>query len=132
MTPKELATKIIAGIISSPDVSYGTLEAHAATLGISSGIFENAMVQVHKNKTVYGRMKRGEIIYAPKIKVVKTPGTHLKWVRDNYPEMNSSNDGSGIEADYSYMFLTPEEFDKYKAELQGRTFIPKKRYRKKV
>lgn len=36
------------------------------------------------------------------------------------------------EIDYSYIFLKPEELDKYKAELRGRIFIPKKRWQQKV
>lgn len=36
------------------------------------------------------------------------------------------------EIDYSYIFLKPEELDKYKAELRGRIFIPKKRWQHKA
>lgn len=35
------------------------------------------------------------------------------------------------EIDMSFIFLTPEELDKYKAESRGRTFIPKKKYERK-
>jgi Zn-dependent oligopeptidase len=46
--------------------------------------------------------------------------------------MTEDNNGSGIEADFSYLFLSPEELDKYKAEVQGRAYIPKKRYEKTI
>ena len=132
MSPKELATKIIAGIHKRPDVSYSILETHAKKLNISIGIFQNAMTLVQGNKTVQTKIKKGELVYSPKAEAVpKAPGSHLLWVKNNYPPMTKENDGSGIEADYSYLCLSPEDLDKYKAESRGVSYIPKKRYERK-
>ena len=132
MSPKELSTKIIAGILKKPEVSYSRLEAHAVTLGIPLGIFQNAMQIVQSNKTIQTKIIGGELIYVPREKKEpKAPGSHLLWVKDNYPPMTKENDGSGIEAGYSYLCLSPEDLDKYKAESRGVSYIPKKRYERK-
>lgn len=132
MSPKELSTKIIAGIHKKPDMSYSILEAHAKKLNIPIGIFQNAMTLVQSNKTVQAKIKKGELVYSPKAEVVpKAPGSHLLWLKNNYPSMTKENDGSGLEADYSYLFLSPEDLDKYKAESRGVSYIPKKRYERK-
>lgn len=128
MTHKQLSQRIIAGILKKPDMPYSTLEAHANKLGIAPGIFQTAMSLVHKSSEVYGRIKGGEIVYAPKVKKSKEPGSHLRWLRNNYPRMDSSNDGSGIDVDYSYLFLSPTELQDFKAELKGMKFIKKKQY----
>ena len=128
---KQIADRIVTGLLKKPN-TYSVLEARAKELDIPMHQFDDAMALVHKNKRIKQTTKGDEIHYSTATTPArKAPGSHLKWLRDNYPRMNSTNDGSGIEADYSYMFLTPEELDKFKAELSGRTFIPKRKYRKK-
>ena len=135
MTTKELAEKIVVGILKRPN-TYSVLEARAKELGVEMPMFDAAMALVHKSKLVEQKTKRvsgpnglsDEITYSATVEKPKTFFSHLTWLRDHYPRMTKANDGTGIEADYSYMFLSPEDFDKYKAELAGRAYVPKKRY----
>lgn len=124
--PVMLAAKIAKRIAAGDSVTYTTLEARAKELEVPDAIFQQAMTIVHRSKVIERMVKAGDIVYG--VKVVKVAPTGAAWVTANYPRMDETNDGSGIEADYSYLFLTPEEIDKYKAALTGRTYVPKKRY----
>jgi len=84
---------------------------------------------IHRDKRIARKVLKGEVVYTPAPKP-KLPGSHLSWTDKHYPPMDETNDGSGIDADYSFLFLSPEELDKYKAEVRGVTYIPKKRYAK--
>jgi len=122
----ELSKKMLLYI--DKEVTYTQLEARAVSKGINLHILDQALTILHKVKSVNKRVKAGDIVYSPS-KVKKfTFGSHLTWVRNNYPPMNDSNNGSGIEMDFSYLFLTPEELEKYKAEVTGRAYVPSKRY----
>ena len=78
---------------------------------------------------------RGEQVYYTVLPPKKEPKpqTHLQWIRDNYPPMDSTNDGSGIDiGDLSWMFLrTKEERDAFKAEMSGKPVYMKKKYAQK-
>ena len=125
MTPTTLAAAIIKRIIEDNGSTYDKLEARAVQKGISINTFEAAMVIVHRSKLIEQSVKYGVIQYKVKVKKEPKPGPQRP---SYYPEMDETNDGSGIEADFSYLFLTPEEMDKYRAEAAGRSYIPKKRY----
>ncbi len=128
----KLAKKILIYIEKqSGDVTYTAIEERAKLRGIDPDVLDQALAKLHRFKKVEQRVIGGEIVYRPTRIKKPTFFSHLTWVRNNYPPMDSSNDGSGIEADYSYMFLTPEDLEKYKAERQGRTYIPSKRYGRK-
>lgn len=130
ITPKQLADKIITGILRSPNVTYSRLEAHALSLGIPIGVFENSMQLVHKSKKVQSKILKGILVYvereAPKPKV----DVLLEWRKANpYPKMDNTNDChheifNGI--DLSFLFLTPDELDEYKNN--GRQVFKKKSY----
>jgi len=125
MSPTTLATKIITRILTDQGSTYDKLEARAVAKGIDMNTFQAAMVIVHRSKLIEQSVKFGVIQYKPHVKPVAKPGPQRP---SYYPEMDSTNDGSGIEADFSYLFLTPEEMDRYKAEAAGRSYIPKKLY----
>jgi hypothetical protein len=127
--PLQLATKIGKYIAKNHPVTYETLAERAVTHGVPDHIFYQAIERIQRNKNISAKAKGDTIVYT--VAVPKAPSTaisHLEWIRDNYPVMDSSNDGSGIEADYSFLFLSPEELNKYKAQLRGVAYIPKKRY----
>ncbi len=125
MNTIELATKIITRILTDGSSTYDKLEARAVAKGISMDVFQAAMTIVHRSKLIEQSVKFGVIQYKPYVKPTPKPGPQRP---SYYPEMDSTNDGSGIEADFSYLFLSPEEMDKYRAEVAGRSYIPKKRY----
>ena len=87
-----------------------------------------ALETVHRDKRITNTANAsGEITYrVASKKKSATPGTD--WLRDHYPKMDSTNDGSGLEADYSYLFLTPDELKQYKADARG---VPAFMYNKK-
>lgn len=128
MQPTELATKILTRIIKDGSSTYDILEARAVTLGINMNTFQAAMVIVHRSKLIEQSVKYGVIQYKIAVKKEVKPGPKRP---SYYPDMDASNDGSGIEADFSYLFLSPEDMDKYRAEAAGRNYIPKKRYQVK-
>lgn len=125
-----LTDRLIAYITKKGLVDYDTLEKKATEAGYTPLDFEQAIEAVHRGKKVQQKVFQGKLVYslvAPK--VAKGPGSHLSWVRHNYPKMDSSNDGSGIEADFSYLFLSPEELIEYKAAASGRpTYMVKSKY----
>ena len=123
--PIKLAALIIKRIIEDNGSTYDKLEARAVEKGISMNTFEAAMVIVHRSKLIEQSVKYGVIQYKVKVKKELNPGPQRP---SYYPDMNETNDGSGIEADFSYLFLSPEEMQKYRAEAAGRSYIPKKRY----
>jgi hypothetical protein len=142
MSPKELAAKIVAGILKKPGVTYQRLEDHATSLGILLGIFQNAMQLVHKNKTVQSKLKGGVLIYVERAAAKPKVDILAEWKKENpypypvlcttckgtlcvecYPFYNPSTDT--IEKIRASLMMTREE---YKAASQGKTFIPKKKY----
>lgn len=141
ITPKELADKIVAGVLKSPGVTYSRLEQHAIKLGIPIGVFENSMQLVHKNKSVQSKILKGVLVYvereAPKPKV----DILLEWRKQNpypYPKLCTACKGNlcaecypfynpdtdTIEKIRASLMMTREE---YKAVSEGRTFIPKRK-----
>lgn len=125
MTSSNLATLIAKRITTDAPITYSTLEARAIEKNIDLSLFEEAMAIIHRSKLIEAKNSDGDIVYSIVVPKIAKPGP----VRPSYyPDMDSSNDGSGIEADFSYLFLSPEELDKYKAEVKGVAYIPKKRY----
>jgi len=126
--PLMIAERLIK-TIAKGELNIDAIDVRARAHGIDMRLLDQALAILHRNKHIATTTKKGTIWYSIKVAPTpKAPGSHLTWVRHNYPPMTKENDGSGIEADYSYMFLSPEEADKYRAELTGRTYVPKKKY----
>lgn len=117
----ELKDRIIKYILTNGAVSMEDIISVAKTKGFSETDVLTALTQVHKDKRVQQMADvYGNVMYKPTVAKVTAPGTHLSWVRNNYPVMTEENDGSGIEMDLSWMFLkTREERDAFKAEAKG-------------
>lgn len=111
-----LHTRIIAYIEKYQPVTYDALEARARERGYSLFDFEEAIQRVHKDKRIRVSSALVYTFEAPKL---PSPTPHLDWLRENYPRMTSENDGSGIDADFSYLFLTPEQLLEYRARMKG-------------
>jgi hypothetical protein len=124
-----LSKLIVTRILKDGEVTLTQLETRATERGVSLDELYNALQEVHRNKAIARTVRGGEVVYTKAVK--RTPLDHHTWLRTNYPPMDSTNDGSGIEADLSYLFLTPEELEKYRAEIRGVQYIPSKRYGKK-
>lgn len=126
----ELKERIIAYILNHHPITYTEVENVALGKGFSQLAVMDAMELVHKDKRITQSTRGDEIVYRPYIAPpVKEPFKSAI----PYPEMNETNDAhhpAFADLDFSYMFLTPEELDKYKAEVKGRTYIPKKRYQR--
>lgn len=78
-----------------------------------------ALDSVHRDKRISYTADASGVVLYKLAAAKKDPTDHLKWVRDNYPPMDSTNDGSGIEADYSFLFMSPDEAKEYKAAVKG-------------
>jgi hypothetical protein len=127
-----LRDRIIAYVIKKNSlVSSEKLVSVASGAGFSEGEVLQVLSSIGNKlkSTVRGNQVYYQIPPAP-----KTPVDHLAWVRNHYPPMDSTNDGSGIDIDYSFLFLkTKEERDNFKALASGRpTYMIKSRYEKRV
>lgn len=126
----ELRDRIIRRIVAQHPVTYETLEQLVRSVGHTELEFLEAMELVHKDKRVTQTTSGDTIQYRPYIAPpVKEP---FKCTVP-YPPMDATNNADHeafATLDYSYLFLSPEELDKYKAEVRGVKYIPKKRYQR--
>lgn len=125
---KELRDRIIRRIVAQHPVTYERLENLVLGIGHTELEFMEAMELVHRDKRVVQTTVGDTIQYKPFI----APPVKQHFVSTvPYPAMDETNNAEH-EAfdtlDYSYLFLTPEELDKYKADVRGVRYIPKKRY----
>jgi len=115
-----LPERIIRYILKKQTTTLIELEGVVVSKGYTLDELFTALETVHRDKRIkHVANASGEITYSIAANKTKEPGSHLAWLREHYPQMDSTNDGSGIEADYSYLFLSPDEMKKYKAELRG-------------
>lgn len=124
----ELKERIIAYILSHHPITYDRLEEVAMGKGFNQLQIMQAMEAVHRDKRVVQTTTGDTIQYRPYV----VPPVKQHFVSTvPYPHMDDTNNAEHpifADLDYSYLFLTPEELDKYKAEAKGRTYIPKRRY----
>ena len=110
-TPSELADLICKTIIKSGGLTLDEIEARCAKREIPIELVYEAMELVSK---------RPKIITSGKKYIEKVVKKADPFYRPPYPPMiKGVNDGSGIEADFSYMFLTPDEMKEYRINLKG-------------
>ena len=124
---------MVEGIEREGGMTLTAIERKGKIAKISPGMIDAAVTKLHRRKDIKVGNKLGDLFYTSteiKPPAPRTPISHIQWMKDHYPPMTSSNDGSGIDADYSFMFLKPEDLDKFKADVAGRVYIPKKRYQK--
>ena len=123
-----LPERIITYVLKHYPLSYTKREGIVLARGFTLDELLQALETVHKDKRVKQTVRGDDIMYSPAMApAIKEPGSHLTWWRKHYPPMDETNDGSGIEADYSYLFLSPEELEKYKNA--GR-YVVKSKYAK--
>lgn len=131
-----LSDRIIAYITNHHPIPYSRLVQVAAGKGFSEMEVLQALDKVHKSKSIVTKTRKDEIWYdLITIAPPKPPPTHLAWLRHNYPRMTEETDGSGIDIDYSFLFLkTKEERDAYLAEAKGMSvhMLNNKKYAKKI
>ena len=119
-----LHLRIISYIEKHGPVSYDALELRARDKGIDLYDFDEAITRVHKDRRISVTSKLLYIYKEPKPRNDMT--SHLVWLKQNYPKMEEGvNDGSGIDIDYSYLFLSPKELEDYRATIKG-TWVQKK------
>ena len=127
-----LHDRLIKRIVAKYPVSYEKLETLATTNGYTLLEFITAMEVVHKDKRVVQATKGDTIEYRPFMaKPEPEIASHVAWCKNNYPSMDETNNGQHeafTDMDFSFLFLTPEELDKWKAEQKGMAYVRKKRY----
>ena len=126
----ELKDRLTTYILKTAPVTYDTLIRKATERGYTELEVLTALEQVHKDKRIKQTTKGDTIVYKLATEREPKPQTHLTWLRQNYPPMDNTNDGSGIDmGDLSWMFLkTKEERDAFKAEMSGKPVGYNKRY----
>jgi len=126
----ELHERIIAYVEKHYPTSMNVLEGIVLSKGFTLNEFYAALEKVHKDKRIIQSNRRGDVWYEPYIEPEIVVQKHLVWLRTNYPPMDSTNDGSGIDIDLSWLFLrSREERDAYKAAASGRpVYMVKSKY----
>jgi hypothetical protein len=104
-------------------VTLSELEARASERGLLLSDLYAALAVVHRDKRIKRGVSKGEVVYSKALPKAEPPD-HQGWVRRNYPPMDETNDGSGIDANFDYLFLSPEAMKEYKAAAKGMpTFV---------
>jgi hypothetical protein len=114
MQPTSLSNLIITRILRDQMVTLSELEARASERGLLLSDLYAALAVVHRDKRIRRSVSKGEVVYC-KAPPKAEPPDHQGWVRRNYPPMDATNDGSGFDVDYSYLFLSPDALLEYKA-----------------
>lgn len=115
-----LSNRIITYILKRTGTTLDQLEGVVVSNRYTLDELYTALETVHRDKRIARRVFKGQIVYTKALEP-KGPTDHLKWVRENYPPMDETNDGSGFDIDLSWMFLkTKEERDAYKAAASGK------------
>lgn len=122
---------IITRILNRGVVTLSELETRSKERGLSLSDLYAALDKVSRDKRIKRGVRQGEVYYEP-APAPKTPTDHLAYVRHNYPRMTEETDGSGIDIDYSFLFLkTKEERDLFISQMSGRPIhYNRKRYGK--
>lgn len=108
------------------------LEGIVLSKGFTLEQFYSALEKVHRDKRIIQTQRKDEVWYEPYVAPIAKPQPHLDWVKANYhwPGKNGVPEFAMPfpEWDLSWIFLKPEELEKYKAELKGTDYTPKKKY----
>ena len=130
---KVLADKIEAYIRTNAPVTYTTLLARAESHGIPSHEFEQAMELLHRRMWVKKATRDDEITYSIAVVAAKPQDTTwYDWCKENYPWPGRNGVPAFVmpfpEWDLHWLVLSPENMLKFKAELRGVAYIPRRRY----
>lgn len=115
----ELKERITAYIIKTAPVTMDTVIEVAIAKGFTEAQVLTALDAVHRDKRISYTANASGVVQYRLAAAKKDPTDHLKWVKDHYPTMDPTNDGSGIDADYSFLFMSPDEAKEYKAAVKG-------------
>jgi len=126
-----LSSRITDYILKRTGTTLTQLEGVVVSAGFTLDELYAALNQVHRNKAIRRTVSHGEVVYL-KALPPREPGSHLSWTRHNYPLMDDTNDGSGFDIDFSYLFLTPDALLEYKAAAKNMpTHMLQSRYDKR-
>lgn len=128
-----LAEKLVTKIVDSGPITIDQLDARAVKLGIDMNVLDQALQHVHKCKSIERKVLKGTLTYSYKKVVVKKKEYFTSTVP--YPPSDETNNADHpifASMNFDYLFLKPEELERYKAESKGRVYIPKKRYKRKA
>jgi len=105
-----LSNRIINYILKRDTTTLMQLEGVVLSKGFTLDDMFRALETVHRDKRIdYRANASGEITYRPAIAKTPKPNSHLAWLQDNYPRMDKTNDGSGIDIPMDHLFLKTKE-----------------------
>lgn len=126
--------KILKTIENNSPITYSEIEERASKHGLVGDELDELLSIVGKDKRVRATARGNEIVYKWVKPVVKLPGSHLTWVRENYVPMNETNNADHpafADLDFSFLFLSPEEKKQYDADAKGiPLYMVKSKHRK--
>lgn len=125
----DLKERIIAYIQNHHPITYERLEEVAMGKGFNQLQIMEAMEAVHRDKRVIQTTRGSTIQYrpyiAPPVKEAFVQTWKYPWPgRDGIPPFVMPFP----DWDLSWIFLKPDELEKYKAEAKGQTFTPKQKW----
>ena len=128
----ELHERIIAYVEKHFPSSMSVLEGIVLSKGFTLEQFYAALEKVHRDKRIIQTQRAGQVWYEPYIAPEIKPQPHLDWCKANYPWPGKNGVPEFImpfpDWDLSWIFLSPEELEEFKAALKGTTYTPKKKY----
>lgn len=128
-----LALKIAKYILTEGGCSYADIQSRADAKGIPRRELESAMALIHRNKMIKTTNSGGDIHYAV-APLAPKPSPFTRY--EPYPEfvrgVNDAQHEIFAGTDMSYLFMNYEEAQAYKAQLKGKTYVPRRRYERKT
>lgn len=129
--PTQLAIKIGKYIQASNGCSYTDIKNQAAIRGIDPDTLEQALLILHRQKTIHRTVAGGDVQYLFRVPVAKpvTAVSQVEWVTQHYPWPGKGDVPEFVmpfpEIDMSFLFLkTLEERQAYKEAAAGRYVAP--------
>jgi len=123
----DLHERIITYVEKHFPCSMTVLEGIVLSKGFTLEQFYSALEKVHRDKRIVQSQRGGEVYYNIYIAPEVRPQPHLDWCKANYPYPKDFI-MPFPEWDLSWIFLKPEELEKYKADAKGTTYTPKKKH----
>lgn len=128
-----LAEKLVLHIDVEKTTTFDKLEARALKHGINMAVFDRAIEKLHKLPQIKRTVKLGTVHYELQaVKAKAGPMLSGEWLAQNYPWPGKNGVPEFVmpwpEWDLSYLFMKPDEAEKYKAEMKGKRMFKKKTY----
>jgi hypothetical protein len=128
-----LTEKLVLHIDAEKTTTFDKLEARARKHGIAMSVFDRAIEKLHKLPQIKRTVKLGTVHYELQaVKPKASPILSGEWLKQHYPWPGKNGVPDFVmpfkDWNLSYLFMTPEEAEEYKAEMKGQRSFTRKKY----